>query len=340
MARRQPIDTVRWEVDDRPPTWWTRSYVRAMWWRRDDRAFSGAGRTLRAARRRQRTGDHPPTRWTRLVRDVTASRLPLGDGGTPGPVVWTVRPRWRRPVVRVVHLHGGGYVHPLTVDYWRLVRALASVPAEVVVPAYPLAPDHHADEVVPWLAGLAADAPARTSVGALPLVLSGDSAGGALALFVARELADRRPACVVALSPWLDPRLADPEVDALDPSDPVLEESGLRAAARWWAGSRAVEDPRVDPLRGGLTDLPPVHLWIGDRDLLRPAVDELARRARVEGAALHVREVSAMFHVWMTRAVPEGRRTRRDLVALLRRVAADTGRPVPGVLSRRRRRTA
>jgi epsilon-lactone hydrolase len=32
-------------------------------------------------------------------------------------------------------------------------------------------------------------------------------------------------------------------------------------------------------------------------------------------------EVRAMFHVWMTRAIPEGRRTRRRLVDLVRRHA-------------------
>ena len=43
---------------------------------------------------------------------------------------------------------------------------------------------------------------------------------------------------------------------------------------------------------------------------------ERARDARVD---LHVHEVTSMFHVWMTRAIPEARRTRKQLVELVRR---------------------
>lgn len=130
--------------------------------------------------------------------------------------------------MRVLYLHGGGYVHPLTRDYWRLVRALSAAPAEVVVPAYPLAPAAHVDDVVPRLVDLARE------LGDLPLVVVGDSAGGALSLVLARHL--------------------------------------------------------------------------------RPAVELLVERAqRSDDAVLTVHERTAMFHVWMTRFVPEGAQTRRVL---------------------------
>ena len=306
----------RWDVDDRPPTPWTRAYVLGMRLARDKQAFEGAQHTLATARDRQRSGDAPPTRLTRLRCSVRRDQV-------AGLTTWTVRPRWRRPVARVVHVHGGGYVHPLTADYWRLVRALAGAPAEVVVPAYPLAPDATVDDVLPRLLDLV-----RAAAGeGLPTVLMGDSAGGALVLVLAQRLRDegaapdRRPAAVVMLSPWLDATLADPEVADLEASDPMLAESGLRAAGRWWAGSRQPSDPLVSPVEGSLRDLPPLHLLIGDRDILRPAVDDLARRAERDGADLHVQETPAMFHVWMTRAIPEGRRTRRYLRALVRGTA-------------------
>jgi hypothetical protein len=50
-------------------------------------------------------------------------------------------------------------------------------------------------------------------------------------------------------------------------------------------------------------------------------VDDLAERAREEDVDLDVHEVTAMFHVWMTRAIPEGRRTRRELAGLVARRA-------------------
>jgi acetyl esterase/lipase len=150
----------------------------------------------------------------------------------------------------------------------------------------------------------------------------GDSAGGALALAVAlalRDTGDRTPARVVALSPWLDATLDEPAVADLEATDPMLAETGLRAAGRWWAGAGDPSDPLVSPVNARLTGLPPIDVFIGDRDILRPAVDELARRAGLDAADLHVWEVSSMFHVWMTRAIPEGRRTRRQLADLVRR---------------------
>lgn len=303
---------VRWDVDDRPASVWTRLYMRGMRLARDEDAFRGAAHTREVALEEQRKGDRPPTRLTRAVARVATDTV-------GGMTVWRVRPRRAQPVARVLYLHGGGYVHPLTVDYWRLVRALLRAPAEVVVPAYPLAPGATVDDALPGLVQVEATSRAREP---LPTVVMGDSAGGALSLVVATRLRDLdlpRPAGVVMLSPWLDATLDQPEVGELEPSDPMLAESGLRAAGEWWSGSRGPDDPLVSPLHADLSGLPPLDLLIGDRDILRPAVDLLAERADEAGADLHVHEVPAMFHVWMTRAIPEARRTRRFLVDLVRR---------------------
>lgn len=308
---------IRWEVDDRPATPYTRLYLAGMWLARDKAAFEGERHTLDKARDEQRSGDAPPTRLTRRRTQVREERV-------EGMTVWVVRPRDTEPRARVVYVHGGGYVHPLSPDYWRLVRALTHVPAEVVVPAYPLAPGTTVDEVLPRLVDLAAGAALGElpgTAGPLPTVLMGDSAGGALVLSMSRLLTDRGrpPAGVVALSPWLDATLRDGAVRDLEASDPMLAESGLRAAGRWWAGPRrSPADPLVSPKDLALDGLPPVDLFIGERDILRPAVDHLAERAADADVDLYVHEVAAMFHVWMTRAVPEGRRTRRELVAIVR----------------------
>jgi acetyl esterase/lipase len=307
---------VRWDTDDRPATPYTRLYTLGMRLSRDKRAFEGAQQTLRIAEKRQRAGDAPPTSLTRLGTRVSQSY-------TAGMTVWTVRPRRGRPVARVVYVHGGGYVHPLSTDYWRLVRTLAGTPAEVVVPAYPLAPTATVDDVLPRL--LQVEAQAARADPHLPTLLMGDSAGGALAIVMGlrlRDLDEQRPAGVVALSPWLDATLDEEAVRDLEASDPMLAESGLRAAGRWWAGVRSPSDPRISPVNAPIGNMPPLDVFIGAHDILRPAVDDLADRARQEGADLHVHETPAMFHVWMTRAIPEGRRTRRELTELVRHRAA------------------
>jgi monoterpene epsilon-lactone hydrolase len=310
---------IRRDVHGRPASWYTRLYLCGMWLRRDKEAFEGVAHTLSVARRRQAQGDRRPTPLTRVTRKVV-------EVNRSGMTSWSVRPRRKQSRARVFYVHGGGYVHPLTSDYWRLVRALSSVPADVVVPAYPLAPDATVDDVLPMLLELLDSH--RRSDPALPTVLMGDSAGGALVLAMAGVLRDRDRSdsatgsagvvSVVGLSPWLDATLDEAEVADLEPSDPMLAETGLRAAGRWWSGPHRPDEPLVSPVQADLRGLPPIDVYIGERDILRPGVEELVDRADRDGADLHVHESPAMFHVWMTRAIPEGRRTRRDLVALLR----------------------
>lgn len=299
-----------WDVVGRRPHPYTRAYMLGMRAMRDKTAFEGERHTLDKARSLQRKGNAPPTRLTRLLSRVT--RTEVG-----GMTMWTARPRRAAPRVRVVYVHGGGYVHPLTADYWRLVRALVRTPAEVILPAYPLAPDATADEVLPRLVDLVR----QRSNPDLPTVLIGDSAGGAMVLVMARQLTDGEgepPAGTVCLSPWLDATLEQPEVQELEPSDPMLAESGLRAAGRWWAAPRDPADPEISPMHLRLDGLPPVDVFIGDHDILRPAVDAFAERARTADVEMHVHEHRGMFHVWMTRAIPEARRTRERIKALVR----------------------
>jgi acetyl esterase/lipase len=111
-------------------------------------------------------------------------------------------------------------------------------------------------------------------------------------------------------------------VKDLEASDPMLAESGLRAAGRWYAGRHEPSAPMVSPVEEDLHGLPPIDLFIGAHDILRPAVDAFADKARSQDADLHVHEVPAMFHVWMTRAIPEARRTRHQLA----RLVAEAGR--------------
>lgn len=316
-----------WLVDDRPLTAYTRLYERGMWLHHDKAEFEGAAHTMRVAHERQRRGEAPPTRLTRLRTRVHRSEL-------AGLTTWTVRPRRSEPVARVLYLHGGGYVHPLSADYWRLVRALVRAPAEVVLPAYPLAPEATVDEVLPMLAQVYAEAH-RDRPG-LPTVLMGDSAGGALVVSLATWLRDERPgtavgspapARVVALSPWLDATLDEDQVADLEVTDPMLAESGLRAAGRAWAGPPGPQRPEVSPVHASLRDLPPIDVYVGAHDILRPAVDVFSQRAAADGARLTVHERTAMFHVWMTRAIPEAGWTRRELSDLVARTGQQWAQP-------------
>ena len=106
----------------------------------------------------------------------------------------------------MVHFHGGGYCigSARTIRGWA-AHLSAQAGCRVVLPEYRLAPEH------PYPAGLQ-DARAVVAAVEGPVVLSGDSAGGGLALALVLSMRDAGkalPAGCILLSPWLDVR---PEV--------------------------------------------------------------------------------------------------------------------------------
>ena len=107
--------------------------------------------------------------------------------------------------------------------------------ARIVMPDYPLAPEHtwrdSHDDLVALATRLATEG---------ELVVAGDSSGGGLALALAESLRDRggpQPRRLLLISPWVDLTTSTPDTAALDPIDPWLFLGKVHAYAEWWAGT-------------------------------------------------------------------------------------------------------
>ena len=110
-----------------------------------------------------------------------------------------------------------------------------------------------------------------TDISAGRWILSGDSAGGGLALAVAQQLRDRGddgPAGLLLTSPWTDLTLSDPQIPAQEPRDVILTRDALRRSALLYADGYALDDPRISPRYGEFHGLPPVHLIGAGDDIL------------------------------------------------------------------------
>lgn len=234
---------------------------------------------------------------------------------------YVVTPRGLTPTRTLYYVHGGGFVAPLDPHHVRFACRLAlRLRARVVLPDYPLAPDHTWQDSHDALADEVQRYAARG-----PVVLAGDSAGGNIALSLAATLRDRRgstPYRMVLLSPWVDLSESTPETAGLDASDPWLFLSKLRVYAAWWAGSEDPEDlarPELSPALGDLDDLPPTLMMCGTRDLLQPGCRLLADRARSSSWPLTYIEEPGLIHVFhLLPFAPEARRARRRIMAFLR----------------------
>lgn len=267
-------------------------------------------------------GPSTPARDVLRACDVSSSQV-------EGFRVHVVRDRRRRtggaatPPGVVVYLHGGAYTNEIVEQQWAFVAHLARAGgAEVHVPIYGLAPHHTASEAVDLVAavldGVVADG--------RRVVLAGDSAGGGLALAAAQRATPavrERLAGLLLVAPWIDLTMSNPEIDAIEPTDPWLTRAGLRPIARSWAGDLPLDDPRVSPLLGPLADLPPVEVWVGTRDITLPDCRELERRIP-DGAdfALHVED--GAIHDYPLLPAREGRRARAEIAARVRTLSSAT----------------
>ena len=229
----------------------------------------GAERVPIAARRR----------WLELL---AATPLPRGTsvrreavGGVPCEVVTA---SGATGPGTVVHLHSGGF----TTGSARVHRALAAhlsraAGVPVVVVDYRLAPEH------PYPAGLDdAVAVFRTLEG--PVAVSGDSAGGGLAMSLALRQRDEGwalPVAVAVQSPAVDLTLS--HVLRSDRPDVVLSKRWMQANARDYAPGLDPADPLLSPLHADLRGLPPVRVDVCTDELLHDEGVELGRRLQVAG---------------------------------------------------------
>jgi acetyl esterase/lipase len=215
--------------------------------------------------------------------------------------------------LRILYMHGGAYILNIWPQHWTIVEGLINrTGATVVVPVYPLAPEHDWQPAFRMVSALYEGL--VKEVGAGNVVLAGDSSGGGMTLALSEQLRDEGrplPAALVLFSPWLDVTMSDPAQPKLDQIDRMLSIEGLCHSGVMWAGQLSTTDPRISPLFGSLTGLPPMLVLTGTEDLLNPDAHRLAIKAEATGISFRLYEYPHEFHVWMggyPQFIPEGRR--------------------------------
>jgi len=203
-----------------------------------------------------------------------------------------------RPERTVLHLHGGGYCigSPRMARTWA-AHLSAQAACRVVVPDYRLAPAH------PHPAGLhdaCAVMTALLSEGPPDsIVVSGDSAGGGLALsfvLARRDAGESLPAGCMLASPWLDLSRDHRAVPGLLRQELMLSPGWLEACALAYAPRTAWAAPSVSPLLAGHGGLPPLLIQAGSDELLAPDAERLAFSASAAGVDVTYTRWPGMWH--------------------------------------------
>jgi acetyl esterase len=223
-----------------------------------------------------------------------------------------------RPAPACVYFHGGGFVLGSPRSHEGVVRALAAQTHAVFVSVdYRLAPEHrlpaaHDD-------ALAAYQWARANAGSLGIdpdriVLSGDSAGGNLALATAisaRDLGLSPPRGLVPIYPATDMTRSFPSHRELGKDYFLTTELLDWFLERFLQRPEQMRDPRVSPLFAtDLARLPPTHIVTAGFDPLRDEGEAMATRLRESGVRTTHQSEDSLIHgfVSMAGVLPEAER--------------------------------
>jgi len=203
-----------------------------------------------------------------------------------------------RPERTVLHLHGGGYCigSPRMMRTWA-AHLSAQAACRVVVPEYRLAPAHPhpagLDDAWAVMDALRGEGPSAS------IVVSGDSAGGGLALsfvLALRDTGEGLPAGCMLASPWLDLSRDRRAVPGLVRRELMLSPGWLEACAFAYAPRADWAAPSVSPLLAGHGGLPPLLIQAGSDELLAPDAERLAASASAAGVDVTYTRWPGMWH--------------------------------------------
>lgn len=248
-------------------------------------------------------GPRLPVRVQRAILSVMGRITALPDhctvtsvdlGGRPADRIETPGADAHRAVL---YLHGGGYTVGGLATHLALAAHLAeSAGAPVYLLDYRLAPEH------PYPAALddahaAYRALRESGVAAHAIAITGDSAGGGLALATIgriRRAADQLPGALALVSPWVDVTLSEVEDHR---RDPMLTTAWLRACAERYCAGADPATPEISPLFADLAGLPPTFVQAASDEILVDDVERFVDRARAAGASVDYRRLEGMWHV-------------------------------------------
>ena len=180
----------------------------------------------------------------------------------------------------VLVLHGSGYL----ICSSRTHRGFASHLSEysgmpTFTVDYRLAPEHpfpaaedDALAAYRWLLAQGHD-PAK-------IVVAGDSAGGHLAVALAVRLRSEGlplPAALALFGPLIDPSYRASIDDPRVRSQPLDPRTAKRAVALY-VGNHDDQDPRLNLLNADLSNLPPIQIHFGSREVMRADAEAFAKQ--------------------------------------------------------------
>ena len=219
-----------------------------------------------------------------------------------GRKVFIITPKNEQKSEKVIlYLHGGSYVAETSSNHWKFLEKLVKdTNATIILPDYPLTPKYTYKDVFTMITPLYKEIIEEVSTN--NLILMGDSAGGGMGLALLERLSEENvemPYKTILISPWLDVRLENPEIDNVQKYDKDLNKESLKIAGIAYAGKDGIDSYLVNPIDGDLSKLTNIKIFIGTYDILYPDCNLLKERAEKVNGNVEIKEYDKAKHIWL-----------------------------------------
>jgi acetyl esterase/lipase len=251
----------------------------------EDRAAMAALRAMVEPHKGQLSGAAARGPYDEIMNRVVAPEgVSYEEDEIAGIRGWWCRPEGARGGEAICHLHGGWFNFGSAKAFRHLAGHLAKAAGVAAfIPEYRLAPEH------PYPAAIE---DAQRAYGGLcragfkKIAVTGDSAGGNLALLLLLRLRDQTeavrdplPVGAVALSPTTDLALTGETWSTRASIDPYFTKTQVAEMVVAYLGKEDPENPAVSPLYGELRNLPPISVHVGNDEVLLDDSRRYAKRA-------------------------------------------------------------
>lgn len=210
-----------------------------------------------------------------------------------------------------MHFHGGGYALCSSTTHRMMISEIARASgARGLGVDYRLAPEH------PYPAALddcesAYHGILRRGVSPNKLLISGDSAGGALALATLIRLKEQGlplPRALVLLSPWVDLECHGETVISNAEYD-YLHIDFMKFFADIYLDGEEASQATTSPINADLSGFPQMLIHAGSSELMYSDIQRFAERARQAGVEVDLTIWDGMVHAFQgfTLFIPEAR---------------------------------
>ena len=240
------------------------------------------------------------------TRDIHYRELNIG--GLYAEWVGVNRAHMKKYVI--LHCHGGGYSTGSSLYARTLTSKLAeSTSMDVLCFDYRLAPEHPypaatEDAMKVW------DYLMLLGYGARDIILTGDSAGGNLALSLVLKLKEQGrllPRGIVLMSPWTDLTSSGKSFEAKAEVDPVLDRDYIDRMVAAYAPDMDLKQPLISPLFGDFEGFPPVYIQVGENEILLSDSLRLHQALVDANVSVKMDTYKGMWHVFQMSPVKAAR---------------------------------